>query len=314
MRRAIIQITNFGVKQGYEDSVSRSIIFSNVVFVSLPIVYLVFMLIDYQSYLIPVTQLRFDQFVVPVIMGVCLMGLWMNRLGWTTLSRVLFISVWPFLLHVIPIILLNAPTDYYVAYPLGLIFHSVLIQLIFSYKHEKWIYWFFLMANLLGLLLIPATLQRYDADHDLPIVMLEDKYFLFDSILYWLLFNLIVFYVLTVIEIYIQQLHASRDLITHQKEALNALNQNLEALVLQRTARLEEQHEKMREHAFFNTHLLRGPFCRVQGLIELQALEHDPAFRAQIQQMLTESLEELDLRIREIQNLVEGEQENGILP
>jgi ElaB/YqjD/DUF883 family membrane-anchored ribosome-binding protein len=102
----------------------------------------------------------------------------------------------------------------------------------------------------------------------------------------------------------------SKELIEKQTDELNALNQNLEALVSRRTSELEEQNEKLRKHAFFNAHLLRGPFCRIQGLIQLQELTGiQPNETVEIKLRLKSSVEELDSRIREIQKLVDAESE-----
>jgi len=309
--RWFLNLTRLGVIPDYEDDVSRRIVFSNVVFVSLPIVYLIFMVIDYESYLTPINELRFDQIVVPIIIGICFFSLWLNHLGRTTISRILFIVLWPFLLHIIPIKLLHTPSDYYLAYPFGIVFHSMLIQLMFSYRKEWRLFCFFMVFNLLGMIFSPTILTYFDADHDIPKGMINYKYYFYDGILYWLLFNLVTFYILYVIESYIKRVNNSKELIEKQKEELNALNQNLEVLVSERTSELEGQNEKLRQHAFFNAHLLRGPFCRVQGLIQLQDLAGgDSNDNSEIKLKLNESLEELDSRIREIQKLVEPNEKN----
>jgi light-regulated signal transduction histidine kinase (bacteriophytochrome) len=69
--------------------------------------------------------------------------------------------------------------------------------------------------------------------------------------------------------------HKSKTLIEDQKEELTSLNQNLEAVVLQRTQILEEQNQKLKDYAFYNAHTLRGPFCRIKGLVHLRQLVND---------------------------------------
>jgi len=301
-------LSGLGARKDQEDDVRRRIVFSNVVFISLPIVYLIFMVIDYDSYLLPLHELRFDQFVVPIIIAVCFFCLWLNYSGRTTISRVLFIVLWPLLLHIIPIKLLNTPPDYYLAYPFGLVFHSMLIQLMFEHKKEWKLFWASMLFNLMAMVSAPVTLTYFDLDKDIPIGMIDYKYYFYDVILYWLLFNLVTFYILYVIETYIKRMNASKELIEKQKEELNELNQNLERLVSKRTLELENQNEKLRQHAFFNAHLLRGPFCRIQGLIQLQdILRGDATSESEIKARLKESVEELDERIREIQRLVEND-------
>jgi len=302
-----LDLSKLGVKADYEDDVSRRIVFSNVVFISLPIVYLIFMIIDYESYIIDPYSLKFDQVVVPIIIATCFLCLWLNRLGKTIISRILFIGLWPLLLHIIPIKLHQTPPDYFLAYPLGLVFHGMLIQLMFSHNKERKLFWVGILLNVLAMGSSSAVLLYFDVNHDIPAGMLKDKYYLYDTILYWLLFNLVTFYILYIIESYIKRMNSSKELIAKQKEKLNELNQNLEELVLQRTQELENQNEKLRQHAFFNAHLLRGPFCRIQGLVQLQELPGNDSLNSEIRSKMKESVEELDARIREIQRLVEND-------
>ena len=303
--RWILSLNRLGVKTDYEDEISRRIVFSNVVFISLPIVYLIFMVIDYESYLTPISELHFDNFVVPIIITICLFCLWLNNLGKTTTSRVLFIGLWPLLLHIIPIKLLQTPSDYYLAFPFGIVFHSMLSQLMLSHGKERALFWFCLLLNFLTIIFSPSILTYFDIDHDIPKEMMNDRYYLLDGVLYWLLFNLVTFYILTIIESYIKKVNDSKELIERQKEELNLLNRGLEILVNQRTSELEEQNSKLRKHAFFNAHLLRGPFCRIQGLIQLQDTTDVDYNNEEIKSRLNESIQELDERIREIQNLVD---------
>ncbi|MTI40153.1 hypothetical protein [Fulvivirga lutimaris] len=298
-------ISRFGVISENEDDISRRISFSNVIFISLPIVYVIFMIIDIESYLIPISQLRFDQFVVPIVILICFCGLYLNRKGITTLSRVVFTIVWPLLLHLIPIKLLFAPSDYMLAYPFGIVFHGLLIQLMFSFKQEKMLFSLFMILNAVGMITFPALLVYFDADNDIPQTIVNYRYYFFDGILYWLLFNLVIFYIMHIIESNIQRINDAKLLIESQKEELDSINQNLEMLIDQRTKSLMEQNDKLQKHAFFNAHLLRGPFCRIKGLVNLQELSTEKEDQEVIKAKLEESLNELDSRLQEIQITVE---------
>jgi light-regulated signal transduction histidine kinase (bacteriophytochrome) len=96
----------------------------------------------------------------------------------------------------------------------------------------------------------------------------------------------------------------SKRLIELQRTSLDNLNKGLEKLVAQRTATLEQQNEMLKKHAFYNAHLLRGPFCRVKGLIELQLVTPN-SDNDEIRKKLNYSLQELDSRIKEIQRIVD---------
>lgn len=299
------RISRFGVKSENEDDISRRVVFSNVIFISLPVVYIIFMIIDVESYLIPISQLRFDQFVVPIVILICFCGLYLNKKGITTLSRVVFIIVWPLLLHLIPIKLLFSPSDYMLAYPFGIVFHGLLIQLMFSFKHEKVLFSLFMIINAIGMISFPALLVYFDSDNDIPRAIVNYRYYFFDGILYWLLFNLVIFYIMHIIESNIQRINDAKLLIENQKEELDSINQNLEMLIEQRTKSLLEQNNKLQKHAFFNAHLLRGPFCRIKGLVNLQELSSEKDDLDAIKVRLEESLAELDSRLHEIQRMVE---------
>lgn len=263
------------------------------------------MILDYQAYLIPINKLSFDQFVVPIVIILCFLCLFLNKRNYTTLSRILFISLWPFLLHLIPIKLQNSPSDYILAYPFGIVFHAVSIQLMFSFKKEKILFLSFITINLFGIVTVADLLLYFDLGMNLPKTVIDHKYYFFVCILYWLLFNLIIFYIMYTVESNIKRLNDAKHLIENQKEELDTINQNLEMLIDQRTKSLQEQNDKLQKHAFYNAHLLRGPFCRIRGLLNLKELSTEDDDLEVIKVKLEESLSELDSRLHEIQRTVE---------
>lgn len=302
----ISSLSRLGIQSNLEDDGSWRTVFSNVVYMCLPVVYIIFMIIDYEAYIQPISKLRFDQTIVPIVIFVCLFCLWLNKKGHTTISKVIFITLWPQLLHVIPIALLQTPPDYYLALPLGIMFHAILTQLMFSYRFERSLFCIFIAANFLLMIFSQKILLFFDTDLDMPVQLAKDKYFLYDLILYWLLFNLVTFYILYVVEVNVKRIRNSKALIESQKEELNTFNQQLEIVVHERTSELEEQNEKLKKHAYYNAHLLRGPFCRIKGLMQLRELgQITDDEKILIKNMLQESISELDTRIKEIQEIVE---------
>ncbi|NJN27421.1 MAG: hypothetical protein HC819_16325 [Cyclobacteriaceae bacterium] len=303
----IFDLYKLGV-QSHDEEISRRISFSNVVFISLPVVYFSFMLIDYKSFLDLFSKPRFDQAIVPVVILICFFCLWLNHRGFSLLSRILFLTLWPFLLHIIPIALLKTPLDYYIAFPLGVIFHSLLIQLMLSHRKEAGWYWLFLGLNFLTMLIEADVLAYFVEQGVTPNEIIFDKYFLFDNILYWLLFNLVMFYVLLIIELYIKRINRAKRLIENQKEELDAINENLEKLVEERTHNLEEKNIRLRDYAFYHAHLLRAPYCRVLGLLQLMSMtSSEEEKRTDIMPKLVESLDELDMVIKKINHIVDVE-------
>lgn len=92
---------------------------------------------------------------------------------------------------------------------------------------------------------------------------------------------------------------------------IQQINEQLEKRVIERTERLVYQNERLREYAFINAHLLRGPSARIQGLISLlisgRLSKED---EQQALDYLEVSGEELDKIIRKINRTLEaGEQE-----
>jgi light-regulated signal transduction histidine kinase (bacteriophytochrome) len=138
---------------------------------------------------------------------------------------------------------------------------------------------------------------------------------LLDTILYWLLFNLVMFYILEVIEKYLKKLNSSYMLIEQQRNELKALNHDLEHQVRQRTSSLENQNKKLRGYAYYNAHLLRGPFCRIQGLVNLlNTIENTEEKDGEIMPRLSENIHELESVISKIQLIVNTETEEMDLP
>lgn len=306
----LLHLSTLGVDISHESDVSRRIVFTNIIYLTLPVVYLIFMIIDYESYQVPLHDLRFDQFVVPIVILICFVGLYLNSIEYSLISRVIFIVLWPFLLHIIPIVLLNTPPDYYLAFPFGLVFHAMLIQLMVSYRRERFLFASAMLLNFSSILLFPEFLVTSDVDADLPHILVDDVYYLLDSILYWLLFNLVTFYILYTVDVYIDRTNKAKNLIEEQKEELHLLNENLEKMVAIRTQVLQEQNKKLQDYAFYNAHILRGPFCRVKGLVMLMEHSSGEQDKDSIKLKIEQSIEELENRIQEIQLIVHTESDS----
>ena len=327
LSQKIFDWTYFGTEYVTHETEKRHIIFSNVIFLTLPIVYLVFTLIDIEAFLDPASLFKFDRLVIPTIIALCIGFLFLNKWGFTTSSRVLFLISWILLLHILPIIIHKSPSDYYLAFPVGIIFHSVLIHVSFSSKRDPWKFWLFLVGNFGLMLLCKEILVANDVMPESQNVLRTDPYYVLDYILYWLLFNLLTFYLLYVFETYVSGLGKATELIEKQRAELSLkndelkqavislekvnkrvedLNKNLEMKVWERTKELEIKNEQLMQYAYMNAHKLRGPFCRIKGLVILKEMvsKSDSAEEKLINSMLLESLEELDDVTNKIQHAV----------
>lgn len=297
--------TQFGVAHESVNEIKRRIVFSNVIFISLPIVYLIFMLIDYESFINLFNTFKFDQYIVPIVIIICLFCLWLNHVNHTILSRILFIISWPFLLHIIPIIIQNSPIDYTLALPIGIIFHSILIQLMISHSKERILFWVVIILNLLTLIYASDILIYASIGINSTMELITDAYYLLDSILYWLLFNLVMFYVILVLEEYISKVDVSYKLVKHQQSELKKLNLNLEEKVSQRTSELQLKNDKLTNYAHLNAHELNGSFCRIKGLLYLKSLNDlTSSDIEEINARLSLNIIELEITINKIQAIV----------
>lgn len=97
-------------------------------------------------------------------------------------------------------------------------------------------------------------------------------------------------------------------LVEERTLELNELNKNLEKKVSDRTKELQHKNKKLQSYAFFNAHQLRGPFCRIKGLLLLLDMDDPPPdIRTEISERLLKSMEELEQVISEIQIAVKDE-------
>lgn len=325
MQRFLFNIISQGTSKDHFDPGNQRIIYTNIIYVSLPIVYLIFIAIDFKDYLVPITSLKWDQFIFLVEIAICGAGLYLNKMGHSVIGRLIFILTWPILFHIIPIWHLQTPSDYYVAYPIGIIFHSVLIQMLFSIRYERVFYIFLMSINFIMLLTVVVLLRYFDEEGGPLKELTADKYYLLDIVLYWLLFSLLSYLLVNSIDNLVSKLITANTLIAEQKEematineelsetnqSLHVLNQQmaglndaLERKVQERTKTIEQRNEKLESYAFYNAHKLRGPYCRILGLISLRKIV-EAEEKEEIDRLLDQCMFELEQIIQEIQQIVD---------
>ncbi|MCU0445293.1 MAG: GAF domain-containing protein [Microscillaceae bacterium] len=109
-----------------------------------------------------------------------------------------------------------------------------------------------------------------------------------------------------------QAIHYQNRILTQQKQYIDNINQSLEARIKERTQKLESQNQQLAEYAFINAHHLRGPLCRIIGLVNLMEMpdyQHETNdFIAKIR-VATDELDSvirtINLRLEEDGNLEE---------
>lgn len=71
-----------------------------------------------------------------------------------------------------------------------------------------------------------------------------------------------------------------------------------------RSKALETQNEQLTSYAYYNAHKLRGPFCRIKGLLQLKELTAKDIIPDNVDELLDHSVLELENVINEIQELI----------
>ncbi|HVD96610.1 MAG TPA: hypothetical protein VNB90_00305 [Cytophagaceae bacterium] len=92
--------------------------------------------------------------------------------------------------------------------------------------------------------------------------------------------------------------------LTSMQEELKANNDKLEMLVMERTKKLEIQNETLVMYAYMNSHVFRGPVCRIQGILNLLEIEKDEKMRLELNGYLLNEVKEIDKVVKDISLLL----------
>lgn len=95
--------------------------------------------------------------------------------------------------------------------------------------------------------------------------------------------------------------------VRHQKFQIESLNKNLEAIVQQRTATLNERNRQLEQYAFFNSHRLRSPVSKILGLCNVLQISKTESEWRDVLPQLAEAARQLDSVVFTIQRLVEDQ-------
>lgn len=79
------------------------------------------------------------------------------------------------------------------------------------------------------------------------------------------------------------EIEAQNEELVQTQDNLNVMNRNLEDIVSERTARIQQQNEVLIRYSYTNAHQLRGPVARLMGLASIYKLDGntDPEFIVQ---------------------------------
>ncbi len=135
-----------------------------------------------------------------------------------------------------------------------------------------------------------------------PIVSLDTNFLFYWNIIFAASMIFIAVYVFK--SGYRQQqtsLEEQNRLILLQKKDIEKINNNLEKIVNERTYKIIQQQQKLREFANINSHKVRTPLARMLGLITVIEIETKPD-KALIEYLplLKSNAEELDVLLKEV--------------
>lgn len=99
-----------------------------------------------------------------------------------------------------------------------------------------------------------------------------------------------------------QQFHTKTKCTTipfHGREALLVIAHDITTQVSHNKA-IDEQNEKLKKIAYFQSHMVRAPLARIKGLWSLLVLEQGDVFDSEVSTFMNSSIEELDVVIKGI--------------
>lgn len=105
-----------------------------------------------------------------------------------------------------------------------------------------------------------------------------------------------------------EEILAKNEELKLQKKAIQEINDSLEEKILERTLKLEQKNSQLQEYTYVNSHLLRGPLCRILGLIYILENKMFPeGAESDFVTHLKDSASELDEMIKSLTKKLEEE-------
>jgi signal transduction histidine kinase len=206
----------------------------------------------------------------------------------------IFLFSWPLALHIVPVIAQSTPTDYYLAFPFGVVFHGVLIQMMIGRKEYPFLFALLLLLNFTMLFFTRDFLVEFDnAPEGFLSGLIDSRYYPLDIALYWLLFNFIIYYVLAVVERDFQKISKDKYLIERKNiEILDTMEQ------LRKTQKQLIQSEKLSSIGILAggvAHEINNPLNRLYGQLELLKRELlEPSGDLEIDQLIQQFKDDLN--------------------
>jgi signal transduction histidine kinase len=107
------------------------------------------------------------------------------------------------------------------------------------------------------------------------------------------------------------EIQAQNEELISQSEEIATNNEKLEEIVQDRTQKLKEQNERLSKYAFMNSHELRGPICRMIGLLNLLKKTKSEE-QKKILDLIQETGLELDVITKQINQILDTVDLSGL--
>jgi tetratricopeptide (TPR) repeat protein len=96
-------------------------------------------------------------------------------------------------------------------------------------------------------------------------------------------------------------------IIEKQSDELQQALDLQEQKAVERSQEIIRQSEKLRDYAFYNSHLIRKPLANLLSLTEVWKMDLQPSEREQVLENINRSVIELDKLVRDVQKIIEKE-------
>jgi hypothetical protein len=87
-----------------------------------------------------------------------------------------------------------------------------------------------------------------------------------------------------------------------QQHRLDAINQNLESMIYERTKDLQDKNEKLFQYSYYLSHQIRGPISTIQGLVNIQ--KEGLVEQEDFVKMISVCVSDIDNKILEINSIL----------